>query len=804
MLNRLNWVAACAAAVVLVGCGGGGGDNQTAGYTVDSGAAQKGPLAQGSAVFVNELSAATLQPNGKEYTFRTSNSLGAFSTAGITFGSSYLSTMAWGYYFDEITGKQSADVVALAGLSQLGIGGDTVINVNALSSMAVNRITKLATQASPLTFAAARAQAQKDVLGAFYIYNGTSILTGTSVNNVGQPANLTALDLGKNRAGDQMLAAVSGLVMAAGANGNGVNTLLSQIAVDLGDDGLLNNSPNYTRGVSTQLCAAADVTDFAAVANNLNKLYGTKYTATDLSQWVDSSGCVDQVIDKYKFTATNVKTSTASKSPAYVAGPDDVGQCFSAGNATSGASAKLYFKGSTTGVIGTQKVALGDSMTIGISAARDGSFAAFIRRSAPDSTGACPTTVPASGLVRVQKYTIVTTPTYAVGGTVNGLAAGQSVTVLNNGGNARTVSVNGAFTFTTALATGAAYAVTVGTQPGGMTCIVSNGNGTIDTMNVNVSIQCGEREPTSYVVSTMAGNEIYGAGDGGEKNSPARPGGVAVDAAGNVYVANTSHNKIRKISAEGVVSTLAGSGEQGNTDGAGASASFDAPTGVAVDGVGNVYVADKRNHKIRKITAGGVVSTLAGTGVPGSADGVSTTATLYYLVGISVDSSGNVYVAEPYAIRKISKAGFVSTLAGSGGVGFEDGPGTMASFYFLTGVAADAAGNVYVAEPEAHRIRKISSVGLVSTLAGTAQNQGNKDGAATSATFAYPNSVAVDTAGNIYVSDEGNQRIRKISAAGVVSTLPVGVRSCGIAVDAARNLYVASCDKKILKLTPQF
>ncbi len=769
-------------------------------------------------MFVNEITAATLQPNGKEYTFRTSNNLGAFSTAGIKFTSNYLSTMAWGYYFDEITGKQSTDVVALAGLSDITAGADTSINVNALSSMAVNRITKLATQTSPLTFTAARAQAQKDVLGAFYIYNGSAILTGTTVNNVAQPANLTALDLSKNRAGDQMLAALSGVLMKAGANGNGVNTLLSQIAVDLGDDGLLNNSPNYTPSVSTQLCAAADVTDFAAIATNLNKLYGTKYTATDLSQWVDSSGCVDQVIDKFKFSASDVKTSTVSKSPAYVAGHDDVGQCFSVGNATTGAIAKLYYKGSTTAVVGTQKVVLGDSMTVGISAANGGTFSAFIRRSAPDSTGACPSTAPTNGLARVQKYSIATVQTYTVGGTVTGLAAGQSVTLLNNGGNARTVSANGTFTFTTAIASGAPYAVTVGTQLAGKGCTVANGTGEASANVINIGIVCGE---PIYAVSTLAGNGAAGSTDGNGASAKVYfPEGVAVDAAGNVYFTESITKKVRKITAAGLVSTLAGSGSSGREDGAGARATFKGPRGLAVDSAGDLYVADAGNNNVRKITAAGAVSTLTGYWGSGSLDGNVADATFSSPYGVSTDAMGNVYVADKYnnKIRKITKAGMVSTLAGRTYNGSTDGTGASAMFFNPTGVAVDTAGSVYVADFGNHKIRKITAAGMVSTIAGSGA-AGSTDGAAATATFNYPQGIAVDTAGNVYVADTNNHRIRKITAAGVVSTVAgSGIAGdtdgagssasfnypLGVTVDTNGVICVADTyNHKIRKITPQ-
>jgi hypothetical protein len=409
MLNRFREIAALAIVSLIIGCGGGG-DGEAEGYTVDSGAAQKGPLAQGSVVLINELNTATLRPSGKEYTFRTSNNLGEFSTTGIPFSSNYLSTIAWGYYFNEITGKQSTDIVTLSGLSQIGTGGDKVVNLNALSSMAVNRITRLATATPKVTFAAARAKAQKELLSGFYVYNDTAVLSGATVDSVVQPGNLTALDLRRSRPGDQLLAAISGVVMtaSASASGSGLNTLLSQIAVDLGDDGLINNSPNYSPSISTQLCTASASTDFNVVATNLNRIYGTSYTAADLSQWIDTSGCVDKVINKFKFTQKNLAIGVDNRSPWYYIGPDDVGQCFSVGGVTGGANAKLYVFQSqipeTTEVVGTRKAVEGDILTLTLNASSVGNYAAFIQRSAPSSKGVCPTTAPTEGLVRTLKF----------------------------------------------------------------------------------------------------------------------------------------------------------------------------------------------------------------------------------------------------------------------------------------------------------------------------------------------------------------------------------------------------------------
>ena len=252
------------------------------------------------------------------------------------------------------------------------------------------------------------------------------------------------------------------------------------------------------------------------------------------------------------------------------------------------------------------------------------------------------------------------------------------------------------------------------------------------------------------------------------------PTGVAVDSAGNVYVADSSNNRIRVVSPGGVVSTLAGTGGIGSADGAASSATFNDPQGVAVGNTGNVYVADSINSRIRVISPGGNVSTLAGgsqgAGFAGFADGDGSSAQFFSPHGVAVDGVGNVYVADTanHRIRVVSPSGSVSTLAG-GSWGFADGSGMSAQFNSPRGVAVDSAGNVYVADMGNNRIRLITN-GTVSTLAGGGV-AGFADGIGLSAQFSSPQSVAVDGAGNIYVVDSENRRIRFVSPSGVVSTL---------------------------------
>ena len=316
------------------------------------------------------------------------------------------------------------------------------------------------------------------------------------------------------------------------------------------------------------------------------------------------------------------------------------------------------------------------------------------------------------------------------------------------------------------------------------------------------------------IVSTLAG----GVGENGQNNagsadgvgSAARfgaPHGETVDDSGNVYVADTGNNTIRKITPAGVVSTLAGTASTrgGYTNATGPAAQFNRPTGVTVDSAGNVYVADTGNQNIRKITPDGVVSTLASN-------------VFYEPYSVAVDSAGNVYVADTFnqAIRKITPAGMVSILAGNPSItdadgvpagGYADGTGSKARFSFPSGVTVDGAGNVYVADDGNEVIRKVTPAGVVTTLAGSPGKQGSADGTGRAAQFDGPSGVAVDNAGNVYVAERNNLVIRKVTSAGVVTTIG-GLANHGgtvdgigssarfshpesIAVDSAGTLYVA-------------
>ncbi|WP_400190417.1 glycine-rich protein [Hymenobacter sp. B81] len=259
------------------------------------------------------------------------------------------------------------------------------------------------------------------------------------------------------------------------------------------------------------------------------------------------------------------------------------------------------------------------------------------------------------------------------------------------------------------------------------------------------------------VVSTVAGAPAAGFQEGtGAAARFNRPRHVAVDAAGVVYVADQDNRRIRKILPNGTVSTLAGSGANGSQDGPAASAAFSIPYGVAVDANGVVYVADMGNSNIRKILPNGTVSTLAGS--------------LNQPMAVAVDANGVVYAATSHQIVKIQPNGTASTLAGSGTAGYQDGTGSAARFDTPVGVAVDAAGTVFVADLRNERIRKILPNGTVSTLAGSG-TAGYQDGPGSTARFDAPMGVTVDAFGVVYVGDASSGRIRKIQPDGTVGTL---------------------------------
>jgi hypothetical protein len=334
---------------------------------------------------------------------------------------------------------------------------------------------------------------------------------------------------------------------------------------------------------------------------------------------------------------------------------------------------------------------------------------------------------------------------------------------------------------------------------------------------------CSAQNAFFSTVQTLAGRE-YGFADGIGEGASMRPYGVAIDVSGTAFF-SAENSAIRKVTLEGVVTTLAGSGTPGNIDGTGTGASFSSPMSVAADVGNNVFVPD--DNRIRKVTPFGVVTTLAGSGSYAFANGIGTDASFCNPLGVAVDSSGNVIVADTNnnRIRKVTPGGVVSTIAGNGSAEFADGTGTGASFKGPSGVAVDASGNVVVADGANNRIRIVTPGGVVTTLAGDGFGASSYrgrwvDGTGVGASFFGPRGIAFDARGNVIVADVFNDRIRRVTPGGAVTTLAGnGQRSfsdgdgniasfnfpSGVAVVADGRIIVADSGNnriRIVSLTP--
>jgi len=301
----------------------------------------------------------------------------------------------------------------------------------------------------------------------------------------------------------------------------------------------------------------------------------------------------------------------------------------------------------------------------------------------------------------------------------------------------------------------------------------------------------------NYSITTFAGTPNVSGAAEGTPGSFRNPYGITIDAAKNLYVSDTLNNTIRKITPARVVSTLAGTaGLFGSADGAGSSARFNFPIGLAVDTGGNVYVADAKNSVIRRITPAGVVSTFAGAPSQfGATDGAGSAARFFLPYGLAMDADGNLYVADSgnHVIRKITPAGVVSTLAGvAQQPGFTDGAGGAARFNSPWGITVDRSGVLFVSDNQNNAIRRITPAGAVSTLAGSATGaSGSQDGTGGAARFDQPRGLSIDASGNVFVMDYGNSTVRRVSLAGAVTTVAGSAKIIGDAdsVGATARFY---------------
>jgi len=307
----------------------------------------------------------------------------------------------------------------------------------------------------------------------------------------------------------------------------------------------------------------------------------------------------------------------------------------------------------------------------------------------------------------------------------------------------------------------------------------------------------------SQTPSVVAGTGVAGyGGDGGLATAAQikNPSNVIADAMGNIYIADNSNSRIRKVNTAGVISTIAGTGVPGMSGDGGpaTAATFYSPNGLAIDGVGNIYVADINANNVRKISASGIISTIAGVGGLGPLGdgGPATAAHVGSPNGIVLDQGGNIYISDfsGNRVRKINPAGIISTYAGNGSGTYagDGGPATNASIYRPGGICLDHWGNLYIADDGNSRIRKVDPSGIITTIAGTGAVGGSGDGGpATAATFGQPTGVRIDGYGNIYIGDLGGS-VRKVNTAGTISSVASEPASGSIWVTCNGSVYISS------------
>ena len=355
-----------------------------------------------------------------------------------------------------------------------------------------------------------------------------------------------------------------------------------------------------------------------------------------------------------------------------------------------------------------------------------------------------------------------------------------------------------------------------------MVCVALTG---CDSNPVPVSENAIHDDTTSYTITTIAGADAADS-DGGPATDAFLnfPFGMAIDDQGNLYVADTENHRIRRVDAEsGIITTFAGTGEEGfgGDGGPATEAKLDWPSGVALDAYGNVYIADQENERIRKVDAEGIISTFAGSGsfwYEGEENGIpATEARLNWPTGVAVDEAGNLYIADSVngIIRKVNTDGIITTIAGSGRISGPEavdendvgdgGPATEAKLDWPTALAVDAEGNVYIADSENHRVRRVSIQGTITTIAGTGEGGFAGDGGpAAEAQVSRPSGIALDDEkGCLYIADTGNNRVRRVDLLeGIITTVAdEGVDAPaadaqlaaprGVALDTDGNLYVA-------------
>jgi sugar lactone lactonase YvrE len=323
------------------------------------------------------------------------------------------------------------------------------------------------------------------------------------------------------------------------------------------------------------------------------------------------------------------------------------------------------------------------------------------------------------------------------------------------------------------------------------------------------------RVVASGLISTVVGDGrpfIGFSGDGGPATAAEMtfPVGLAKDANGNLFIADSSNNRVRKVDSSGNITTIAGTGTAGfsGDNGPAINAQLAGPFGVALDSQGNLYISDFANNRIRRVDGSGTITTVAGNGTGGFAGdgGSAILAELNVPQGIAVDTAGNLYIADLFnsRIRKVDGTGIITTVAGGGTVGFagDGGPATSASLNEPTGVAVDRSGNLYIADTVNTRVRKVDSQGIITTLAGSSvAGFAGDNGPATNAELNFPEGVAVDVAGNVYIADAGNNRIREVLSGIDFSATSLNFGQVGVGRSASLQFHITNPGNAPLNIT---
>ncbi|MDD5138786.1 MAG: hypothetical protein PHY43_00835 [Verrucomicrobiales bacterium] len=335
----------------------------------------------------------------------------------------------------------------------------------------------------------------------------------------------------------------------------------------------------------------------------------------------------------------------------------------------------------------------------------------------------------------------------------------------------------------------------------------------------------GTNVSTNGIIITVVGSSSGFSGDGGAATNARLtfPYGIASDTTGNLYIADTGNSRIRKVDTNGSISTVAGNGTTGfsGDGGAATNANLNQPFAVASGGFGDLFIAEYGNNRVRKVNANGIITTMAGGGAGGDG-GQATNALIRGAVGVAVDTSGNVFIADQnnYRIRKVDTNGIISTVAGTGANGFsgDGGAATNAKLSFPSGVALDNSGNLFIADSSNHRIREVNTNGIITTVAGNGSGGAfaGDGGQATNACLSSPKGIFVDTFGYIYIVDFGHYRIRQVDANGIITTVagfgassPIGDGGYatnaglwapeGVALDNSGNLLIADTDNSRIR-----